>query len=172
MKVLQAVSSVRFSLVLRGDKDERAVLCTDNQTFNLQVAEISNSLALVPDLVWPGDANGISQERCIESKQVCHNIAPDTLTQLLISPSFFQVEKIFFEYFEAQLTSPRITKLMSLLEPSCYKGPNYEETYKQNGVEFKSTRDLLMRVQASEAELLQGLKENCVCFLNGDYPFS
>lgn len=36
------------SVVIRGDKEDDAVLCTDRVTFDLRLADTSNSLLLVP----------------------------------------------------------------------------------------------------------------------------
>lgn len=57
------------SLIFRGSKDENAVLCTHNQTYDVKEAETSNSLLLLPDLRWPAqiaDQTG----RMLEEKQV------------------------------------------------------------------------------------------------------
>jgi sister chromatid cohesion protein DCC1 len=57
------------SLIFRGTKDENAVLCTHNQTYDVKEAETSNSLLLLPDLRWPAqvaDQTG----RFLEEKQV------------------------------------------------------------------------------------------------------
>ncbi|MEQ2181561.1 Sister chromatid cohesion protein DCC1, partial [Goodea atripinnis] len=36
------------SLVIRGDKEERAVLCSSNKTYDLKIADTSNLLLFVP----------------------------------------------------------------------------------------------------------------------------
>ena len=40
-------------VVLRGDRDDNAVLCTNDKTFELKVAETSNTLLLTPSLSDP-----------------------------------------------------------------------------------------------------------------------
>ena len=42
-------------VVLRGDKDENAVLCTNNSTYDLRIGETSNSLLLCPSLLYPNE---------------------------------------------------------------------------------------------------------------------
>jgi len=42
-----------FRVVLRGDRDDNAVLCTKDTTFELKVAETSNTLMLTPSLSDP-----------------------------------------------------------------------------------------------------------------------
>lgn len=37
-----------FSLVIRGDKEERAVLCSGDKTYDLKIADTSNVLLFVP----------------------------------------------------------------------------------------------------------------------------
>ena len=37
-------------LVIRGDKDEMAVLCTKDKTYDIKEAEISNSMLIIPHL--------------------------------------------------------------------------------------------------------------------------
>jgi hypothetical protein len=47
------------SFVIRGKKTDCAVLCTDNLTFDLKDSETSNSLLIIPELLFP-DAPEIS----------------------------------------------------------------------------------------------------------------
>lgn len=42
-------------MVIRGDTEDGAVLCTGNETFDIKEAEISNSLLLVPGIEWSKD---------------------------------------------------------------------------------------------------------------------
>ncbi|CDQ94377.1 unnamed protein product [Oncorhynchus mykiss] len=41
------------SLVIRGDQDERAVLCSEDKTYDLKIADTSNLLLLVPGCLTP-----------------------------------------------------------------------------------------------------------------------
>lgn len=41
------------SLVIRGDKDERAVLCSGDKTYDLKIADTSNLLLFVPECRTP-----------------------------------------------------------------------------------------------------------------------
>lgn len=43
------------SVTIRGDHQDEAVLCTDKETYDLKIADTSNSLLLVPDCVLPKD---------------------------------------------------------------------------------------------------------------------
>jgi len=42
-----------ISLVIRGDKDEHAVLCTEEKTYDLKIADTSNLLLFVPGCKTP-----------------------------------------------------------------------------------------------------------------------
>lgn len=49
---------IHSRVVLRGERDDNAVLCTKDTTFELKVAETSNTLLLMPSLndpTKPGD---------------------------------------------------------------------------------------------------------------------
>ena len=49
----QELVMVFFRVVLRGDRDDNAVLCTKDTTFELKVAETSNTMLLMPSLSDP-----------------------------------------------------------------------------------------------------------------------
>lgn len=42
-----------FSLVIRGDKDEHAVLCSGDKTYDLKIADTSNLLLFLPGCKTP-----------------------------------------------------------------------------------------------------------------------
>jgi hypothetical protein len=44
-----------YSVVIRGDPSEDAVLCTDDKTFELRIADTSNALLITPTLILPKD---------------------------------------------------------------------------------------------------------------------
>ena len=44
------------SVVIRGDPSEEAVLCTDDKTYELRIADTSNALLITPNLILPKDA--------------------------------------------------------------------------------------------------------------------
>lgn len=56
-------------MVIRGDKDEGAVLCTGSKTYDIKEAEISNSMLLVPGLVLGTDLQN-EGEQDVKYKQV------------------------------------------------------------------------------------------------------
>lgn len=44
---------ISCSLVIRGDKDEQAVLCSKDKTYDLKIADTSNMLLFLPDCKTP-----------------------------------------------------------------------------------------------------------------------
>lgn len=44
-----------LTVTIRGEHQDEAVLCTDKVTFDLKMADTSNSLLLVPQCVLPKD---------------------------------------------------------------------------------------------------------------------
>jgi Sister chromatid cohesion protein Dcc1 len=50
---------LNHSLVIRGDKDDNAVLCTENKTYELKDTETSNSLLIMKTLKFPKDVTSL-----------------------------------------------------------------------------------------------------------------
>ncbi|EEB19274.1 Sister chromatid cohesion protein dcc1, putative [Pediculus humanus corporis] len=122
-------------LIFKGSNDEKVVLCTENETYEVKEGEISNSLLVCPNLLFGSDVkNSEKNER--------------TLTE----------QKIFgvqHSYLEFRPTFPRFGKLKSILSQANYSGPdNDEESHK--GFYFC---ELLDNVQCSRSELLAQLEE-------------
>lgn len=74
---------------------------------------------------------------------------------------------IYHTYYEVKLCKPRIKKLRILLDESAYRGAEMESGLIDSNAKFYSTADLLLEVQASEAELLTTLKELFAFELDG-----
>ncbi|TMW51354.1 hypothetical protein DOY81_003595 [Sarcophaga bullata] len=148
------------SLQFKGGQNEKVVLCTDEKTFDVKIAEISNSLLLVPDLKFaaatstsplksPRTGNNTSLERSLN----------DSLEEdLNIERSLEQrkILKIFHEYFECREIKPRFRKLGDLLQMSRYSGPENEE-FIDRKLLF-SFEQLLDTVQCSRKQFIEGLK--------------
>ena len=60
------------SLIIRGENNENAVVCTNNSTFSFKVAEISNPLLVATNLKFPSkdDLNKENETRCVHSVEV------------------------------------------------------------------------------------------------------
>lgn len=57
-------------VVFRGSREDKAVLCTDDKTFEVKEAETSNSLLLLPTLKLAEECEGSSENRPLEEKEV------------------------------------------------------------------------------------------------------
>ncbi|KAK4315020.1 hypothetical protein Pmani_013724 [Petrolisthes manimaculis] len=124
------------SIVLRGDPEAGVVLCTNNKTYEVREAETSNSLVLVPQLALPSkDSTG---ERTLENCQVC---------------------SIHYKYLELRPCKPRVEKLQQVLEEHPYSGPQEDDLTDTSKGKKYAWNDLLNRVQCSEEELDQALRD-------------
>ncbi|XP_025111078.1 sister chromatid cohesion protein DCC1-like isoform X1 [Pomacea canaliculata] len=123
-------------VVLRGDKDDTAVLCTKNKTFDLKEAELSNSMLLLENLSYGPDLPD-------EGPQEIHHL---------------QVSAVLHKYFELRIIKPRLQKLKHLLDENQYSGQECEEDPQHQGKKY-TMDDFLNRVQASEQDITDGLKK-------------
>ncbi|KAL1115347.1 hypothetical protein AAG570_007377 [Ranatra chinensis] len=124
-------------LVFRGKRDDRAVLCTSDATFEAKEAETSNSLLLIPGLKFPAEipaADG--SDRILERKEIVG---------------------VFYEYIELRKSTPRLGRLRSLLVP--YAGPELERD--DDTTQSFTTESLLESggAQMSREELDVALRE-------------
>jgi len=128
------------SLVIRGSKTDTAVLCTKDETFEVKGAETSNTLLLLPECSFTAD--------CLR------NDPPAVIRQVCA---------LKHEYFELRRMKPRLRHLKECLEDCPYSGERYEPEH--TGLKY-TFEDLLETVQASEAELRDGLRELKACAIN------
>ncbi|KAK6490875.1 sister chromatid cohesion protein DCC1-like isoform X1 [Huso huso] len=133
------------SLVIRGDKDEHAVLCSEDKTYDLKIADTSNLLLFIPDCKTPDH---------FPEDLPCQNLIPSRIS------GFSNC------YWELRRCRPKVKKLKKLLMDNAYEGPDSEN--ERNSTEQKySTDDLLERIQASEQELLNQLQLIHACEIEG-----
>ncbi|XP_032585480.1 sister chromatid cohesion protein DCC1 [Drosophila mojavensis] len=150
------------TLHFKGGLHEKVVLCTDERTYDVKGAEISNSLLLVPDLKFAaatstsplksprtGNAN-TSLERSLNDSADDDLEVPRTLEQR-------QVLTIFHEYFECREIRPRYRKLGELLQLTRYSGPENEYCIERK--HLFSFQQLLNTVQCSRAQFVDGLQQ-------------
>jgi len=116
-------------LTLRGEGGDGAVLCTQDRTYTVREAETSNSLLVVPHLSLPGECGG--GRRLGEST----------------------VQGVFHEYLEVLPHQPSTKRLLTLLQEH-----PLGETGIKDGLPGHTLSQLLDRVQASEEEILEGLR--------------
>ncbi|XP_057336272.1 sister chromatid cohesion protein DCC1 [Microplitis mediator] len=135
------------SLFFKGQKDDVALLCTDSRTYKIEEAETSNSLLLCSNLKFAKDIPK-SDGGKIEIEHVAGR-------------------GIFHNYFEVSTCKPELGKLLTLLEPSSFKGPEYEKYIdKDNLYDWDK---LINSIQASEKELEDALIQYSIASLDGYY---
>ncbi|EDW02128.1 sister chromatid cohesion protein DCC1 [Drosophila grimshawi] len=150
------------TLHFKGGLHEKVVLCTDECTYDVKGAEISNSLLLVPDLKFgaatstsplrsprTGNAN-TSLERSLNDSADDDLEVPRTLEQR-------QVLTIFHDYYECREIRPRYRKLGELLQLTRYSGP--ENEYCVERKLMFSFQQLLDTIQCSRAQFIEGLHQ-------------
>ncbi|KAM4029290.1 sister chromatid cohesion protein DCC1 isoform 1-T2 [Anomaloglossus baeobatrachus] len=150
------------SLVIRGDKGDHAVLCSQNKTYDLKMADTSNLLLFIPD-----------------------GKTPDLLPtdQLPLSIASCEIAGFSNHYWELRRCRPKLKRLKKLLQENVYEGPENEKDGSASvGVERQppmlswkvleselsyTTEDLLNQIQASAEELMDHLKVIHACNIKG-----
>uniref|UniRef100_A0A336MZA5 Sister chromatid cohesion protein DCC1 n=1 Tax=Culicoides sonorensis TaxID=179676 RepID=A0A336MZA5_CULSO len=164
------------NLYLKGGLNDKAVLCSSTKTFDVKVAEISNSLLLVPDLKLAQQTSvspiktaqagmNKSLEKSFEDDEEEENEAPGSQFIPFDNIERKEVKKIFHEYFECTLIKPRYRKTMDLLLLSKYAGP--ENEYKINKKMLFTYNQLLDTAQCSDGEFMEGLKKHRAIDIGG-----
>ncbi|CAH2057124.1 unnamed protein product, partial [Iphiclides podalirius] len=151
------------SLVFKGHPDENVVLCTEDKTYDVKEAETSNSLLLVPNLLYAaltgGDetTNNNSMEwesdNSFDKSNSSLNKSNDSDdgTREPRKIEFKDIANTFFTYYELKPCKPRLSKLRKLLEPTAYQGPELE--YAVSKDKLLDYDAIFEQVQASQAEL-------------------
>ncbi|XP_068091037.1 sister chromatid cohesion protein DCC1 isoform X2 [Hyperolius riggenbachi] len=134
-----------LSLVIRGDKSDHAVLCSQDKTYDLKIADTSNLLLLMPDCKTP------DQLPC---------------DQQSFSVSYCEIAGFANHYWELRRCRPKLKKLKKLLLENAYEGPESVQGDGQD-TQLYTTEDLLSQIQASHAELMEHLKVLHACQIDG-----
>jgi len=138
IKLLEVTPDVADSLqsgdvlTMRGEEGDNSVLCSSNKTFELKEAETSNSLLLLPEISFPDQIAGSETRRL----------------------DWGSVTGIFHKYLELVEVRPKLRKMKEILSET-----PYTEDSKKTGQTGPSFTDLLDKVQASEEELKEALKQ-------------
>ncbi|KAM9851492.1 sister chromatid cohesion protein DCC1 [Aulostomus maculatus] len=133
------------SLVIRGDKDERAVLCSGDKTYDLKIADTSNLLLFLPGCKTP--------EQLTNSQESSHLVHA-------------QIWGFCNGYWELRRQRPKLKKLMKVLMENPYEGPALRG--QEENMENRYTmQDLLETIQASEEELKDHLETIHACHIDG-----
>ncbi|XP_028673494.1 sister chromatid cohesion protein DCC1 [Erpetoichthys calabaricus] len=131
------------SLVIRGDKNEHAVLCSADETYELKIADTSNLLLFIP--------NG----------RTLDNFSEDLSGHKIIHSQVYGFSNC---YWELRKCRPKLKKLKKLLLENQYEGHCIKEEH--SSAKY-TTSDLLQQIQASEEELLNQLQVLHACEING-----
>ncbi|XP_026140198.1 sister chromatid cohesion protein DCC1 [Carassius auratus] len=133
------------SLIIRGDKDEHAVLCSEDKTYDLKIADTSNLLLFLPGCKTPDQLPDISA-----SPQLMHA----------------QIWGLSNCYWELRRQRPRLKKLKKLLMENPYDGPAVGMQEEAPGPKY-TMGDLLERIQASREEIEAHLQNVHACEIDG-----
>ncbi|XP_047540073.1 sister chromatid cohesion protein DCC1 [Vanessa atalanta] len=149
-------------LIFKGDTDENAVLCTSNKTYDIKEAETSNSLLLVPDLLFAA-STGLDETNANNSMEVDSDSSFERSNTSLNKSAECDEEKTprnivfkdildtFFTYYELKPCKPRLSKLRKLLEPTKYRGSELE--YSVDKSKLLTYDAIFDQVQSSREEL-------------------
>ncbi|CAB3229623.1 unnamed protein product [Arctia plantaginis] len=166
-------------LIFKGDPDENVVLCTGNKTYDVKEAETSNSLLLIPDLLFAASSgldetvNNISMECDSDTSFEKFNTSLNKSTESdegSKTPRKIEhkdVVNTFFTYYELKPCKPRLSKLQKLLDPTRYQGLELE--YKIDKSKLLNYDSICNKVQASRAELNEELEKIQAIEIDGYY---
>uniref|UniRef100_A0A452GNC8 Sister chromatid cohesion protein DCC1 n=1 Tax=Gopherus agassizii TaxID=38772 RepID=A0A452GNC8_9SAUR len=133
------------SLVIRGEKDEQAVLCSKDKTYDMKIADTSNMLLFIPGCKTP--------EQLLADQASCNIIHT-------------QIAGFSNNYWELRKCRPKLKKLKKLLMENPYEGPDSEREKALTDSKY-TMEDLLDRIQASEEEILHQLQVINACEIEG-----
>ncbi|XP_053618193.1 sister chromatid cohesion protein DCC1 [Plodia interpunctella] len=166
-------------LIFKGDPDENVVLCTSDKTYDVKEAETSNSLLLVPDLLFAA-ATGMDETKKNNSMEGDSDTSFDKSNSSLNkstesdegvkSPRIIQNKDImntFFTYYELKPCKPRLSKLRKTLEPTRYQGSELE--YAVDKAKLLTYEMIFDQTQASRTELNAELKKCQAIEIDGYY---
>lgn len=131
------------SLTFQGTEEDSVVLCTKDRTYDISEAETSNSYLLVPRLNLSQEIN-VDTDRIIKAYNICG---------------------IFHTYYEVKECRPKLEKLLNILEPTSFKGIEYESSISHELL--YDWHRLKNEIQASEAELIQALNNYLITNIDG-----
>ncbi|XP_076672058.1 sister chromatid cohesion protein DCC1 isoform X1 [Andrena cerasifolii] len=132
------------SLMFQGNEHDSVVLCTKNRTYDVKEAGTSNSCLLVPNLNLIGQTSTDADDRVIKARNILG---------------------VFHTYYEVKECIPKLEKLLDVLEPTSFKGQEYESMIARE--HLYNWRRLRSEIQASEDELNQALKNYSIVNIDG-----
>lgn len=157
---------VLITFPIAGGLNEKVVLCTETQTFEVKEAGISNSVLLVPELKF-GQATSRSPLKSPKNRANSSMDKQNDSTGSIEDEELFDadaernqelrtVTKVFHEYFELREINPKFRKLGDLLQLTRYSGPEHE--YAIDRSLLFTFDQLLSTTQCSKREFEAGLQ--------------
>lgn len=144
-------------LVIRGEEEDFAVLCTKETTFELKQVETSNSLLIFKELTFPEDMSKLENQSFEEEKESsCSQVMGDVLRNMDGKNQFIgqrSILHISHTYYEANKIRPNLGRLPQVLRPSSYKGSSEENELLENNCIFYTLEMLLDTIPASLKEI-------------------
>ncbi|XP_063119322.1 sister chromatid cohesion protein DCC1 isoform X2 [Rattus norvegicus] len=131
--------------VIRGDKDEQAVLCSKDKTYDLKIADTSNMLLFIPGCKTPDQLKGEETQ-----SNIVHT----------------EIFGFSNNYWELRRCRPKLKKLKKLLMENTYEGPDSQKEEDPSRSKY-TTEDLLNQIQASEEEIMAQLQVLNACEIGG-----
>ncbi|XP_013149485.1 PREDICTED: sister chromatid cohesion protein DCC1 [Papilio polytes] len=176
-KLLKEIESGN-NLVFKGDLDENVVLCTEDKSYDVKEAETSNSLLLVPNLLYAvstgneiitNDSMECDSDNSFDKSNSSLNKSneSDDGTKEPRNIEFKEVINTFFTYYELKPCKPRLSKLRKILEPTLYQGPELE--YAIDKAKLLNCDAIFEQVQASRTELEGELEKIQAVKIDGYY---
>lgn len=144
-------------VVVRGQPDEDAVLCTQSKTYSVKFVGTSNSVFLVPP--YQSEYHQPSQE----SDDHNHHDQKVVASVIKVVPGNMELVEV----------APRLDKLRSLLSENPYRCDELEVEYLEGNHESRTGlynwNDLVGNIQASDDEIRSGLRELSAVEINGHW---
>ncbi|XP_046856885.1 sister chromatid cohesion protein DCC1-like isoform X2 [Xenia sp. Carnegie-2017] len=134
-------------IIIRGEVQEDAVLCTEHETFDLKLADQSNTMLLSTNTVFPKTEEFTTAENLRDC----------------------EIRGCVSNYYELRLRRPKLQKLKKLLEETAYQGEIYEKQINESNVTMYTMEDLREKIQASETELRNGLQKLDALQIDGNW---
>ncbi|XP_026544672.1 sister chromatid cohesion protein DCC1 [Notechis scutatus] len=133
------------SLVIRGEKNEHAVICSKDKTYDMKIADTSNMLLFIP------------------SGETPEQLRADKATTNILHP---EIAGFSNHFWELRRCRPKLKKLKRFLLENPYEGPDSEKERIDANSKY-TTEDFLDLVQASEEEIMHQLKILKACQVQG-----
>lgn len=131
-------------VVIRGDKEDSAVLCTDRCTYDIKEGEVSNTMLLLSDLALGNNLDTTG--------------TPEV--------DYKEVNTVIHTFYELRPCKPRLARLRAMLEENQYSGQASEEDEDHQGNKY-TFQDILDAVQGSEKEVKTALDKMQALVIDG-----